>query len=190
MRWRTSGPAAALLVGLIWVWPAGAAFEFVGSGARSHALGNAVAAVAGALLGVLVYKTLAGRGLSAAKERAKDVLEEAEKQAGRVRKEAEIASKEQAYKMKEEFEAEAESRRREMRTLVKRLSKREDVLVQNLLIRRFGGCGVVPSGTYHAEVETTTFSPEGAVEADAFDLLPELLERYAPREASRSYDSP
>lgn len=59
--------------------------------------------------------------------------------------------------------------------------KAEDVVVQNLLMRRFGGCGVVPSGTYHAEVETTTFSPEGAVDADAFDLLlPELVERYAP----------
>jgi len=70
-----------------------------------------------------------------------------------------------------------------------RYHKAEDVLVQNLLMRRFGGCGVVPSGTYHAEVETTTFSPEGAVEADAFDLLlPELLERYAPQ--GRSHESP
>jgi len=63
-----------------------------------------------------------------------------------------------------------------------RYHKAEDVLVQNLLMRRFGGCGVVPSGTYHAEVETTTFSPEGTVEADAFDLLlPELVVQYAPR---------
>ena len=36
--------------------------------------------------------------------------------------------------------------------------------------------GSPPSGTYHAEVETTTFSPAGAVEADALDLLPELVE--------------
>ncbi len=62
-----------------------------------------------------------------------------------------------------------------------RYHKAEDVIVQNLLMRRFGGCGVVPSGTYHAEVETTTFSPEGTVEADAVDLLPKLIERYAPR---------
>lgn len=63
-----------------------------------------------------------------------------------------------------------------------RYHKAEDVLVQNLLMRRFGGCGVVPSGTYHAEVETTTFSPEGTVEANAFDLLlPELVVQYAPR---------
>ena len=61
-----------------------------------------------------------------------------------------------------------------------RYHKGEDVVVQNLLMRRYGGCGVVPSGTYHAEVETVTFSPEGTVEADAFDLLPELVEQYAP----------
>jgi GT2 family glycosyltransferase len=63
-----------------------------------------------------------------------------------------------------------------------RYHKGEDVLVQNLLMRRYGGCGVVPSGTYFSQVDTTTFSPEGAVDADAFDLLlPELIERCAPR---------
>ena len=62
-----------------------------------------------------------------------------------------------------------------------RYHKGEDVLVQNLLMRRYGGCGVVPSGAYYSQVETTTFSPEGTVDADAFDLLlPKLVERYAP----------
>ncbi len=65
-------------------------------------------------------------------------------------------------------------------TRLPRYHKAEDIVVQNLLMRRFGGCGVVPSGTYHAEVETTTFSPDGAVDADACDLMPELVERYAP----------
>ncbi|MDQ3910883.1 MAG: glycosyltransferase [Actinomycetota bacterium] len=55
----------------------------------------------------------------------------------------------------------------------------EDAVVQNLLMRRYGGCGVVPAGTYHAEVGTTTFSPHGTVDADARDLLPELVERFA-----------
>jgi len=62
-----------------------------------------------------------------------------------------------------------------------RYHKGEDVLVQNLLMRRYGGCGVVPSGTYHSQVETSTFSPEGKVNANAFDLLlSELVERYTP----------
>jgi hypothetical protein len=62
-----------------------------------------------------------------------------------------------------------------------RYHKAEDVVVQNLLMRRYGGCGVVPSGTYYAQLETTTFSPEGTVDADAIELLPELVERYAPQ---------
>ncbi len=65
-------------------------------------------------------------------------------------------------------------------TRLPRYHKAEDIVIQNLLMRRFGGCGVVPSGTYYAQVETTTFSPQGTVEADAVDLLPELVERYAP----------
>jgi glycosyltransferase involved in cell wall biosynthesis len=31
----------------------------------------------------------------------------------------------------------------------------EEVVVQFLLIRRYGGCGILPSGTYHLELETT-----------------------------------
>jgi hypothetical protein len=31
----------------------------------------------------------------------------------------------------------------------------EEVLVQFLLIRRFGGCGILPSGTYHLGLPTT-----------------------------------
>ena len=61
-----------------------------------------------------------------------------------------------------------------------RYHKAEDIVVQNLLMRRFGGCGIVPSGTYHAEVETTT-SPEETEEADAVDLLSGLVQRYVPK---------
>lgn len=66
----------------------------------------------------------------------------------------------------------------------------EDVVVQNLLLRRYGGCGIVPSGTYHAEVETTTFSPAGAIEADALDLLPGLVQRHAPGTVSSRKKNP
>jgi GT2 family glycosyltransferase len=62
-----------------------------------------------------------------------------------------------------------------------RYHKGEEVLVQNLLMRRYGGCGIVPSGTYHAEVETTTLSPEANAPepTEALDLLlPGLVERY------------
>ena len=56
----------------------------------------------------------------------------------------------------------------------------EEVLVQNLLMRRWGGCAIMPSGTYHAEVPSTVLNPEGKVDGHALDLLPEMVRRYAP----------
>jgi glycosyltransferase involved in cell wall biosynthesis len=51
----------------------------------------------------------------------------------------------------------------------------EEVLVQNLLMRRWGGCGLMPSGTYYAQVETTVLNAAGTVDGHALDLLPEML---------------
>lgn len=50
----------------------------------------------------------------------------------------------------------------------------EEVLVQNLLMRRWGGCGIIPSGAYHSELPSTVLNSEGAVDGHALDLLPEL----------------
>jgi hypothetical protein len=47
----------------------------------------------------------------------------------------------------------------------------EEVVVQFLLVRRFGGCGLLPSGTYHLEAETNV--PDRS--ANAADLFPLLL---------------
>ncbi len=55
----------------------------------------------------------------------------------------------------------------------------EEVLVQNLLMRRFGGCALMPSGTYYAEVPSTCLNEQGSIEGHALDLLPEMIERYA-----------
>jgi hypothetical protein len=57
----------------------------------------------------------------------------------------------------------------------------EEVLVQNLLLRRWGGCAIMPSGTYFSEAPTTVLNAAGTVDGHALDLLPELVERYAPR---------
>lgn len=54
----------------------------------------------------------------------------------------------------------------------------EEVLVQNLLMRRWGGCAITPSGTYHAEVPSTVLNPAGTVDGHALNLLPEMVERY------------
>jgi hypothetical protein len=55
----------------------------------------------------------------------------------------------------------------------------EEVLVQNLLMRRWGGCGIMPSGAYHSELESTVLNPEGRVDGHALDLLPEMLKLVA-----------
>ena len=54
----------------------------------------------------------------------------------------------------------------------------EEVLVQNLLLRRWGGCAILPSGTYHAEAPTTIAEEGREPQANAITLLPRLLERY------------
>lgn len=56
----------------------------------------------------------------------------------------------------------------------------EEVLVQNLLMRRWGGCCILPSGTYSSEVPSTVLNAAGTVDGHALDLLPEMVARYAP----------
>lgn len=56
----------------------------------------------------------------------------------------------------------------------------EEVLVQNLLMRRWGGCAIVPSGTYYSQVLTTVLNDRGTVDGHALDLLPEMVARYVP----------
>ena len=56
----------------------------------------------------------------------------------------------------------------------------EEVLVQNLLMRRWGGCAIMPSGTYYTQVPTTVLNDAGTVDGHALALLPEMVERYAP----------
>lgn len=56
----------------------------------------------------------------------------------------------------------------------------EEVLVQNLLMRRYGGCSIVPSGTVYSEIPSTVLNDKGTVDGHALALLPEMVERYAP----------
>jgi glycosyltransferase involved in cell wall biosynthesis len=56
----------------------------------------------------------------------------------------------------------------------------EEVLVQNLLMRRWGGCAIVPSGTYYSQVPTTVLNDAGSVDGHALALLSEMIARYVP----------
>lgn len=51
----------------------------------------------------------------------------------------------------------------------------EEVLAQNLLLRRYGGAAMMPSGTYHAEESSTVLNAAGAVDGHALALLPGML---------------
>lgn len=48
----------------------------------------------------------------------------------------------------------------------------EDVLVQNLLQRRWGGAALIPSGTYHSQLPSTVLNENGTIEGHALELLP------------------
>ncbi len=57
----------------------------------------------------------------------------------------------------------------------------EEVLVQNLLMRRWGGCAILPSGTYYSQVPTTVLNDRGTVDGHALELLPEMIgQRVSP----------
>lgn len=55
----------------------------------------------------------------------------------------------------------------------------EEVLAQNLLLRRWGGCGIIPAGTYYSQLESTVLNDQGTVDGHALELLPEMIDRYA-----------
>jgi hypothetical protein len=46
-------------------------------------------------------------------------------------------------------------------------------------MRRWGGCGIIPSGTYFSEAPTSVLNVEGKVDGHAIDLLPEMVTRNA-----------
>jgi glycosyltransferase involved in cell wall biosynthesis len=54
----------------------------------------------------------------------------------------------------------------------------EEVLVQNLLLQHWGGCAIMPSGTYHAEVPTTIPDEARTPEAQALKFLTQMTEWY------------
>lgn len=58
----------------------------------------------------------------------------------------------------------------------------EDVVVQFLLIHAYGGCGVLPTGTYHLCVPTTVPNREH----DAKDLFGDLLVEWQARSRARA----
>lgn len=55
----------------------------------------------------------------------------------------------------------------------------EEALVQNVLMRLWGGCAILPAGTYFADLPSSVLNEKQTVDGHALELLPEMVARYA-----------
>jgi len=85
-------------------------------------------AIAAGLLGALIRRLIAERGIRTAEERTDRILSDANKDAQSLLKEAELRSKEELLRMRTAFEQESQERRYELSNLEKRLTQREEKL--------------------------------------------------------------
>ena len=86
------------------------------------------ALLGGGLVGFFVRKTYAEKKVQSAEERAKLILEEADKKALEKKKEIELESKELLHSIRADFEKETKDRRGELVNMEKRLIQREENL--------------------------------------------------------------
>jgi ribonuclease Y len=95
-------------------------------------LAAAVALVAGIIGGRALEVRRARGARRTGEEEAAGILEAARVEAGNLKREAELAGKEEGYRLKQELVEEAEQRRSEIDKVDKRLSEREDGLERKL----------------------------------------------------------
>lgn len=91
-----------------------------------------VGLVIGIGLGILARHYYGIRKLHASEVRAKEIIEEAKREAELLREEAKIKNKEELLAQREKMEAELRAERNELKQLEKRLTKREDNLDSKL----------------------------------------------------------
>lgn len=84
--------------------------------------------IVGGVVGFYLHKSLHKRKIRKLKIESENILEEANKEAENIKKNALVQAKEQIYQMKSEFERETRERRRELNNLEKRLLKKEENL--------------------------------------------------------------
>lgn len=94
----------------------------------------AAAMVLGLAAGRLLERRRLVRGRADLSSERERVVGEAEREAANLRKAAELAGKEEAYRLKAEWEKEAEGRRAELERLEKRLIEREELLDRKLAL--------------------------------------------------------
>jgi ribonuclease Y len=84
--------------------------------------------VAGGLVGFVARKMYAEKKVQSAEERAKFIIEEAEKKSQEKKKEVELESKDLLHNIRADFEKETKDRRAELHNMEKRLIQREENL--------------------------------------------------------------
>jgi ribonuclease Y len=95
---------------------------------------TAVALAAGLLAGRLWKSGLVRRQRGAAEAEARELVETAAREAANVRREAQLAGREEAYRLKAEMEEEARSRRAELERAESRIDEREQMLERKLAL--------------------------------------------------------
>ena len=88
----------------------------------------AVAAIAGAVVGIIVNNSIAGKKIGSATEQAKHIVEEAIKTAESAKKEAIISAKEEIFNLKKEADFDIKERRKEVSRLERRIQQKEESL--------------------------------------------------------------
>jgi ribonuclease Y len=98
------------------------------------ALAAIIGAVVGSVVGRLQERRHTARRVGSAEEQARQVIKGSERDADNIRKAAELAGKEEAYKLKAKIEAEADEHRLEIEKLERRVIEREELLDRKLAI--------------------------------------------------------
>lgn len=88
----------------------------------------AIAAVVGAVIGMLIKRGMAETKIKDAEEQARRLLKDAERDAETKKKELLLEAKDKLYQQRADFEKEAKDRRTELNSLEKRLLQKEEFL--------------------------------------------------------------
>ncbi len=78
--------------------------------------------------GYFFHKVKAHRQLASAEEKAKEIIQEAKREAENLRKDAELTAREELYKLRSQFENEVRSKREELESREAKIIKREENL--------------------------------------------------------------
>ncbi|MFQ5890441.1 MAG: ribonuclease Y [Gemmatimonadota bacterium] len=98
------------------------------------ALAAVLALILGSLLGIRFERRREVRYRGSAEEQAERIRDTARREADNIRRGAELAGKEEAYRLKQEWEKEADQRRLEIERIESRVAEREELLDRKLAL--------------------------------------------------------